>query len=263
MAVDYDSAFESVIQRPWLGLPEDQRDAAAIPKRQGQLSADTPDAYALHDTFHYQRGHADVFREAYQAVPHARPKRGQRLLVVDIGAGAATVAVAIGEALGRKPRQRIDYLAFDPHPMMRRLGQQLLHHLDADFRSASYVASLDAIDFSGCERVLFTFSYVSHQTGVGQEDIDRWASLIQRAAGHVDPAVELIYTTAARLTSIEPRLTALGPQLEQAGFKRSIDPIRIQVPQRYPDVAADTGRIRWSERSAMWQVDAERWTLRS
>ena len=263
MAVDYDSAFESVVHGPWNDLTQKQRDGAGFSNRRGQLAAGEPDAYALHDTFHCQRGHADVFREAYQAAPHAPPTRGQRLLVVDIGAGAATVAVAVGEALGRKPRQRIDYVAFDPHPMMRRLGQQLLHHLDADFRSASYVASLDAIDLSGRDRVLFTFSYVSHQTAVGQEDIDRWGSLIQRAARQVGPAVELIYTTAARLTSIEPRLTVLGQQLEQAGFKRGVDPIRIQVPQRYPDVAADTGRVRWSERSAVWQVDAERWTLRS
>ena len=263
MTVTYDTAFESVIQRRWAGLTDAQRDAAAIPKRQGQLSPNAPMAYALHDVYHYQRGHADVFCAAYDTSAHFPPTKGERLQVIDIGAGAGTVAIALTEALSRKRLQRIDYRAFDANPAMRRLGKRLLKHLAPEFRSTKYVKSLEEIDFGSASRVLFTFSYVSHQTAVGQEDIDRWASLIRRAARHVDPAVELIYTTPARLTSIEPRLPVLGQRLEQAGFKRGVESISIQVRRRYPDVAADSGRVRWNERSAMWQVDAERWTLRS
>ncbi|MCQ3808262.1 MAG: hypothetical protein OXB92_09465 [Acidimicrobiaceae bacterium] len=116
-------------------------------------------------------------------------------MVVDIGAGAATVAVALSEALGRSKRKRIDYLAFDPHPMMRKLGKRVLKHLDAGFRSAKYIQSLDEDDFTDTDRLLFTFSYVAHQDAVTQDDIDEWASLTKRAVYEVDGDVELIYTT--------------------------------------------------------------------
>ena len=75
----------------------------------------------------------------YKKARHAPPPKGERLLVVDIGAGAATVAVGLGEALKRKKRQRVDYRAFDPNPMMRELGRQILRHLGAGFGSADYV----------------------------------------------------------------------------------------------------------------------------
>ena len=95
--VDYDQAFTEVIWSRWNKLPEKHKDAATRPDRQGQLEPDAPDSCALYDTFNYQRGHADVFRKAYKQALHSPPKKGERLLVVDIGAGAATVAVALGE----------------------------------------------------------------------------------------------------------------------------------------------------------------------
>ena len=72
-----------------------RRNAAKSPQRQGQLAPDAPDPYALCDSFHYQRGHADVFREVYTEACSSPPRKGERLLVVDIGAGAATVAVGL------------------------------------------------------------------------------------------------------------------------------------------------------------------------
>ena len=262
MGIDYDAAFESVVQRPWTELPQEQQDAAVLSDRQGQLAGDEPDAYALHDTLNYQRGHADVFREVYKSALHVPPAKGQRLLVVDIGAGAATVAIAINEALGRKARRRIDYLAFDPNPMMQDLGERVLDRLGAGFRSAAYIESLDALNFTSSDRLLFTFSYVSHQEAVSPADIDQWATLIGRAVGRSGHAVELIYTTASNIHSIEPRIPLLGQRLDQAGFKRQIEPISVRVPRRFPEPDSSEGRVQWKPSPRLWKVEAERWILR-
>ena len=258
--VDYDGAFETVIHRPWLDLPGAQREDASSPNRRGQLSPNAPDAHALHDTFHYQRGHADVFREVYESAGHVPPRQGERLLIVDIGAGAATVAVAIGEALGRKRRRRIDYVAFDPNPMMRRLGKRLLKHLSADFRSTRYVKSLEHVEFTDVDRLLFTFSYVSHQDSVASADQHSWLSFIGRAVDKAERAVELIYTTASLGGGALP---SLGRRLDQAGLKRTVLPINVQVQQRYPGPASHDGRLQWEPGHGLWKVQAERWVLRA
>ena len=104
MKVNYDDVYRAVIRGRWLELSEEQRNGSGIQTRRGQLDPAAPDAHALFDTLTYQRGHADVFREVYKESRHVRPKKGERLLVVGIGAGAATVAVALGEALAAEAR---------------------------------------------------------------------------------------------------------------------------------------------------------------
>ncbi|WP_420621732.1 hypothetical protein [Candidatus Poriferisodalis sp.] len=263
MAVEYDDSFEECIQRPWLAVSKMRQIDADQPKRQGQLSPDAPNEWALHDTFHYQRGHADVFRDAYRVSRHHPPKKGERLRVVDVGAGAATVAVALGEALGRDKRRRIDYVAFDPNPSMRSLGEQVLEHLDAGFGSGMYIESLEETDFHKGDRLLFSFSYVSHQQAVTLADVDRWASLIKRGIQEVGRAVELMYTTASNIHSIEPKLPMLGEKLDQAGLRRTVEPLSVHLKQRYPETGGRDGRVRWRWRNPQWQVQAERWTLRA
>lgn len=256
----YDHAYSEVIRRRWHEIPEGQRSAPNVTDRQGQLAADAPDECALHDSLTYQRGHADVFREVYKKAPHKPPTKDQRLLVVDIGAGAATVAVGLYEALGRKKRQRIDYLAFDPNPMMRKLGKRLLRHLDPDFRSAEYVSSLDEIDLAGVRRLLFAFSYVSHQETVTTSDIERWTALIQNAAGQVGRAVELMYTTARLSGGALPRL---GQQLDDAGINRRVSRVQVDVEARYPRGGADQDLVEWDNTGRPWKVQAEHWILRA
>ena len=263
MAIDYDGAFKVVIQRPWLDLPEMARNTAESSERYGQLPMDAPDAHALHDAFKYQRGHADVFGEVYKKSRHVPPRKGERLRVVDIGAGAATVAVALGEALGRSRCQRIDYLAFDPSPMMRSLGERILDHLDADFKSAKYIESLDEVEVTKGDRLLFTFSYVSHQETVAPADIDRWASLIKQAVDDVDRAVELIYTTAANIYSLESKLPGLGQRLDQVGIRRRADDVNVQVRRRFPESSSRDGRVQWKQDTDLWKVQAEYWVLRA
>lgn len=259
MAVDYDRAFAEVIVSRWRETPDEQRNAAELPKRRGQLASDAPDSHALFDTFHYQRGHADVFREAYKKARCSPPRKGERLLVVDIGAGAATVAVGLGEALKRSKRQRVDYRAFDPNPMMRELGRQILGLLGADFRSADYIESLEDVDFTDVDRLLFTFSYVAHQETVEPAHIGSWASVIKRAVGEVDRAVELIYTTADLGGGA---LLDLERMLKEADVLKEQHPIDVQVRRRYPGSTRGDSPIWWDEQTPLWDVRAEHWILR-
>ena len=258
MAVDYDRAFAEIILPRWTETPDEQKSDAKFPDRQGQLKQDAPRSFALYDTFNYQRGHIDVFREAYKQAPHSPPKKGERLLVVDIGAGAATVAVALGEALKRHKREKVDYLAFDPNRMMRKLGKQILEHLDAGFGSAKYIRSLEGLDFTGTDRLLFTLSYVAHQDAVSRADIDEWVNLIKRAVDEVDREVELIYTT---VNLSDGAHLALKRKLRQAKILRKLRPIDVQVRMRYPRPTLTDGQISWKEYSRQWKVQAGHWTL--
>ncbi len=260
--VDYDRAFRKVILNRWDKTPVEQRQKAMIPNRQGQLAPNDPISYALYDSYNYQRGHADVFREVFKQVYKkaalAPPRKGERLLVVDIGAGAATVAVALGEALKRGKRQRIDYLAFDPHPMMRKLGKRILKHLDTGFRSANYIKSLEDVDFTDTDRLLFTFSYVTHQNALEDTDTTEWASLIKRAVNELDQAAELIYTTAGLSGGA---LIDLKQELRRAKIRGRHNTVGVQVRRRFPGPVGSDSQICWDEQSKLWQVQAEHWML--
>ena len=143
--------------------------------------------------------------------------------------------------------------------MMRRLGERVLNHLDAQFRSATYIESLDDIDLSGVDRLLFTFSYVSHQDAVTTADVDHWASLIGNAVRKVDRAVELIYTTVSLSGG---RLPELGQKLDQAGVSRKVNRITVRVKRQYPLRISDSNRVQWDDQSANWQVQSEHWVMR-
>ena len=260
--MDYDGAFTEVILNRWNKTSDEQRRKAMIPNRQGQLAPNDPISYALYDSYNYQRGHADVFRGVYKKVykkaSHAPPNKDERLLVVDIGAGAATVAVALGEALRRGKRRRIDYMAFDPNPMMQKLGGRILKHLDAGFRSAKYIKSLENVDFTNTDRILFTFSYVTHQKALKRADTNEWASLIKRAVNEVDRAVELIYTTASLSGGA---LFDLKQKLQQAKIIGRHNSVSVQVPRRFPGHVGSDGQIRWDKQISTWDVFAEHWIL--
>ncbi len=259
ISVDYDHLYEAVLQQRLREIPQGQRDAAGSPNRRGQLNLDAPDGHAPHDAFTYLRGHAEVFRAVYERAGHVPPRKGERLLVVDIGAGAATVAVALADAVGKGTRRRIDYVAFEPHPMMRRLGERVLGHLDAQFRSARYIESLDDIDLAEVDRLLFTFSYVSHQDAVTGADVGQWASVIGHAVRRVGRAVELIYTTVSRDGG---RLAELGRRLDDDGVSRKPERIRVRVKRRYPVRDFDSNRVQWDVQCANWQVRSEHWIMR-
>ena len=259
MVVNYDKAFAKDILRRWNNISRADRDAAADRERRGRLGPDDPSSFALYDCLYYQRGHADVFREVYKKTSHAPPRKGERLLVVDIGAGAATVGIALAETLKRKQRQRLDYLAFDPHPMMRKLGKRILKRCGSGFRSARYVTSLEAIDFAGTDRLLFTFSYVAHQRAVTDDDTAQWATLIRRSVSEVHQDVELIYTTA---TLPGGAFVGLKQKLEASKTLREWKRVDVRVKKKRFSVSSDgDGQIHWRETGEDWSVLAEHWIL--
>ena len=258
MSVGYKSAFERVILRRWNETPDEQKIKAELSNRRGRLAPDDPDSYAVHDSFTYQRGHAEVFSAVYKKASHSPPKTGERLLVVDIGAGAATVAVALAKTLDQNERLRVDYWAFDPHPMMQKLGTEILEHLDAGFRSANYIKSLTDLDFLGIDRLLFTFSYVAHQNAVDTAHKLQWVSFIMRAVIEVERPVELIYTTADISGNA---LLDLRQMLKQAKIRVKHNRVRVKVHRRFPAATSSDGRIRWDKQTDLWNVRAEHWIL--
>lgn len=257
MAVDYDGVHATVIRPRWHAVPDEDQHAARFPRRRGQLRPDAPETHALYDTFTYQPGHVDVFREVYEASPHSPPRKGERLLIVDIGAGAATVAAAVAEALGSSKRARINYRAFEPSRAMRRLGKRVLRHLDAGFNSAKYAKSLEDIAYDDAQRLLFAFSYVSHQDAVNSTHVGQWAAEIERATSIVED-VELIYTTTDRAGGVLPQL---GTMLENLGIKRDRTAVPVEVHRRWPRLGSTAQDVRWDNLSTTWDVKAEHWKL--
>lgn len=257
MAVDYDDVHATVIRPRWHAVSNEDQQAARSPRRRGQLTPDASESYALYDTFTYQPGHVDVFREVYKASPHSPPSKGERLLIVDIGAGAATVAAAVGEALGSSKRARVDYRAFEPNRAMRRLGKRVLRHLDAGFNSAKYAKSLEDVVYDDAQRLLFAFSYVSHQKAVDSAHVGQWAAEIERATSIVED-VELIYTTTDRAGGVLPQL---GTTLENLGIERDRTVVPVDVHRRWPQLGSTARDVRWDNRSTTWDVEAEHWKL--
>ena len=257
--MDYDTVFAKVIAKQWNALAvEEQQLASTKPNRKGKLAPDHPASCALWDSYNYQKGHIDVFEEVYKQANHYPPKKYERLMVVDIGAGAATVAVALHEALSRTKCKRIDYLAFDPHPMMQKLGKQVLKHLDAGFRTAAYIESLDYVGFTRAARVLFTFSYVAHQETVTPTDINEWASLIKRAVYDTDRAVDLMYTTANLSEGAHLNLEKIlkGPEIAMERH-----PVPVQVRRCFPDFVDSNGKVHWRRSTEHWKAQAGHWIL--
>ena len=258
VAVNYDKAFAKEILRRWYKISQADR-IAANRERRGHLDPDDPSSFALYDCLNYQRGHADVFREVYKKTSQSPPRKGERLLVVDIGSGAATVGVALAEALKRKQCQRLDYLAFDPHPMMRKLGKRILKRCGTRFHAAKYVTSLESIDFAGTDRLLFTFSYVVHQRAVTDDDTEQWATLIRRSVSEVDQDVELIFTTANRSGGA---FGGFKQKLEATKTLREWKRVDVRVKKtRFLESSDGDGQIHWYETGGFWKVMAEHWIL--
>ena len=258
VTANYDEALARVILSRWNKTSQADKDAAVSRKRRGQLDPDDPRSFAIYDCLNYQRGHADVFREVYQKTSHFPPRKGERLLVVDIGAGAATVGIALAEAFKRKQRQRLDYLAFDPHPMMHKLGKRILKHCGSGFHSAKYATTLEDINFAGTDRLLFTFSYVAHQQAVADADTEEWASLIRRSVSEVNQDVELIFTTADLSDGV---LVDLRTKLEEAKIVRKRACVSVQVRKRFPKLNDCARQVHWRETDDYWRVRAEHWIL--
>lgn len=258
---DYDRAFLRVVRGSWLEAVESNPEVAAdpdIPSRRGQLDPSDPDLCALYDTHRYQRHHADAFGEALQHAGIKSASSESPVAVVDIGAGACTVAVAIGERW--KPGlPNVHYYAVEPHPKMRQLGIELLGALAWPFGHIQVVDKIDeligpadsrALERIDSSRLIVAFNYVMQQGSVGQDAISEWAGFLRCLVTRRCEVQLLIVTVAAHLVD---NTEALLKALDELDVKLHQDcDHRFNFDSRYPDddqLARESALI-----SAVWET---------
>ena len=242
---DYDRAFVQVVEAAWREARESDPATAyeaVFPDRRGQLDRSDPDEFALHDTYAYQRHHADACGRAleYAGIESPRPERP--LVVVDIGAGACTVAVALGKKWMQE-LPNVYYYAIEPHSMMRALGMQLLDELDWPFGHVQVVEKtdelLDSVNSCAPERIdsarlIVTFNYVMQQSSVGQDTVSESAGLLHRLVARKFD-VELLIVTA-RTSDLDDSTGALLSELSELEIIcRGRCDHSFSFDSRYPD----------------------------
>ena len=172
MSVDFDGAFIDSVFRRWEKLSPEQQEKAST-DRHGQLRPVDPDTWALYDTKRYQRGHVDVFRAVYEKSHHP-PKGGERLLVVDIGSGAATVAVALSEMLEPEQRTRL-IIEHSTRTHNAKNGGADIEKLNL-LRFVIICELPEEVLTSYQRWTVVDFSYVAHQVRSKRSDVARWHS---------------------------------------------------------------------------------------
>ena len=242
---DYDRAFVQVVEAAWREACESDPAAATnaiLPKRHGQLDPSDPDEFALHDTYAYQRHHADACGQALQYAGIDSPRTERPLVVVDIGAGACAVAVALGEKWMQE-LSNVYYYAIEPHSMMRALGMQLLGALDWPFGHVLVVNKMDKLlePANSCAperfesaRLMATFNYVMQQRSVGQDTVSESAGLLHHLVARKS-TVELLIVTA-RTSSLDDNTDALLLELSELEIGRQDGcDHSFNFDSRYPD----------------------------
>ena len=206
----YDVAFEAFVRGLWNALTQTERDNAqlrtdrAIP-RQGDLDPSAHHSHAIVDTFNYQRSHADSFKKALDEAGVRPPGSDQTMAIVDIGAGAATVGVAIAEAWSDYATS-ISYHMIEPNKPMRKLGRKILSEMATPFAGLSSHRSIDKFADKHpslkVDRILVALSYVLHQTTVRNEHVKSWVRQIRRLSRLPNrPHVEVLATTVSSSNS--------------------------------------------------------------
>ena len=242
---DYDRAFVQVVEAAWREACESDPEAAesaVLPKRQGQLDPSDPDEFALRDTYAYQRHHADACGQALQYAEIESPRPERPFVVVDVGAGACTVAVALGEKWMQE-LPNVYYYAVEPHSMMRALGMQLLGALDWPFGHVQVVETMDELlDPANSRapgridsaRLMATFNYVMQQGSVGQDTLSESAGLLHHLVARKS-AIELLIVTA-ETSSLHDNTDALFSELSGLGIGRQDGCDQsFNFDSRYPD----------------------------
>lgn len=229
MPSPYRRAFTRCIRRRWYELPSHLRNTVKSDGRKGDLGPADGDALALYDTFNYQRSHADAFCRAIKQVDLGTPPEDKAIAVIDIGAGAGTVAVALSESW-KGHLARVSYMGIEPHQKMKSLGRELLHEMNRPFAAIRIKKSFSNIrrrlDDLQPSWILLTLSYVVHQSTVTESDIDAWVDAIDLIRDtHGAQNVEILATTvnsndpalAARdsMPHLKSRLGELQPEMKR------------------------------------------------
>ncbi|MCY3562046.1 MAG: hypothetical protein OXH20_12905 [bacterium] len=222
----YDRAFVQVVEEAWqeaLKSDPGAADEAKSSERHGQLDPSDPDLFALCDTYNYQRHHADACRQALREAGIESPRTGRPLVVIDIGAGACTVAVALGKTWPQE-LSNVHYYAVEPHPKMRALGMQIVDALNWPFGHFHMFERTDQLlepansrkpERFESARVLVTFNYVMQQGSVRRGTVSEWAGLLHGLVAH-KASVELLIVTV-RNPCLDDRTDALLRDLREVG----------------------------------------------
>jgi hypothetical protein len=231
---DYDRVFDLVIRDRWEALQESDRDNAdrSGRGRRGNLSPSDDAITVLTDVYKYQRSHIDAFVKAMAAVEIARPT--DAVDVVDIGAGANTVAIAMSEHWA-EAASHVQYRPVEPNPHMRRYGSELLRVGGWSGCFDNWFADVSELPVLSELRLLVTLSYLVHQPTVTDGDVADWAEFIASSAE--DMELEVLLTTAIttdRQFNLQDRTTLLKSEVEGRG--RTVEELQheLRVPLRFP-----------------------------
>ena len=214
----------------------------------------------------YQRHHANACGQALQYAGVESPRPECPLVVFDVGAGACTVAVALGEKWMQE-LPNVYYYAVEPHAMMRMLGAQLLDTLDWPFGHVQVIERIDellepdnsrALERIDSARLIVTFNYLMQQRSVGQDTVSEWAEFLHHLVTN-KPHVEFLIVTA-KTTSIDDNTEALLLELSeleidyQGGCDHSFY-CNQQYPRksrlsREPSSISAVWYVRWPRRQA-------------
>lgn len=226
----YDKVFDRCVRSRFDELPAGAKQLQQ--DRHGDLDPNAPFASneAVYDTYNYQRSHADAFIEAACEVNLEFTDGLTR--VIDLGAGAGTVAVALGELWGADV-ESVRYVGVEPTKMMRELGTCIVEGVDAPWQSFRFVPSVDYLPPVKGSRILVTLSYLVHQSTISDDDIAAWAGLIRDCALVADTEILITTITALKLQRRD-RSHDLLKRLAGLGVSVSEQKHRISVPTRYP-----------------------------
>jgi len=136
MTLHYTDAFNVCVRRRWGRFSSDvQRTANNNGRmRRGQLSLHESEPDALSDVISFQKMHMTTFQRLLAScndqglISVDDLMRTQNIAVVDFGAGAATVGIAIN-AQWANYLSSFDYFPIEPHPAMQSIGTCLLKNL--------------------------------------------------------------------------------------------------------------------------------------
>lgn len=226
----YDKVFDRCVRSRFNELPAGEQHL--YQNRRGDLDPNAPFASneAVYDTYNYQRSHADAFIEAACEVNLEFTDGLTR--VIDLGAGAGTVAVALGELWGADV-ESVRYVGVEPTKMMRELGTCIVEGVDAPWQSFRFVPSVDYLPPVKGSRILVTLSYLVHQSAISDDDIAAWAGLIRDCALVADTEI-LITTANTSELKWRDRSHDLLKRLAGLGVSVSKQEHHISVPAQFP-----------------------------
>ena len=258
--MNYDEAFEALIRPMFAELPEQERSRR---DQRGNLAADSPQDHAVADSYHYQRSHADAFAAALHHFD-VRADPDEVVGVLDLGAGAGTVAVALSEEWAIDHPPHVLYFGVEPHPTMRDLGSDLLDLVAPPWLHHRIRASTHGWAIPAVTRCYVTLSYVVHQPTLRATNLTAWAAVCRALADTVGQIKVIITTANSNHPTMRGRnqTMAFRDALKVAGLGGT-GRVRaeLRVDQRFPRPCRGWDVVSPGCTSEFKNVDASCWTL--